>query len=315
MTGDQVEVILASPTAYNVDGASVTVSSDTRFQYLMSGSSNLAASGTYQVFGKKLAVSVSGASTSATATVLNHGYANGDIITIEGATEAAFNRTNAVISGVTANSFNYTTSVPIVGTANTARVTATAHGFSSGQTVTIAGSSEALFNGSFLITKVDANTFTYAVSGSAGIASNAGIVASIGISQITHPTSGSGPTRDVATVTTSVSHGFTDGQVVIISNTSGAPPSATTAPAPSAAQRQRRSRSRMQYRRVANADDHSRDARRANRYADRAGGAGDRHDPVQEDHRDFHLVHGERDWRDSGRPAVRPERCRSGRPR
>ena len=61
-----------------------------------------------------------------------------------------------------------------------------------------------------------------------GIASNAG-VASIGISQITHPTSGSGPTRDVATVTTSVSHGFTDGQVVIISNTGGAPPSATTA--------------------------------------------------------------------------------------
>ncbi|HET7090203.1 MAG TPA: hypothetical protein VFL17_16320, partial [Anaerolineae bacterium] len=223
VTGDQVEVILASPTAYNVSGASITVSNDTKFQYPMSGSSNLAASGAYQVFGKKLAVSVSGSSTSATATVLNHGYANGDIITIEGATEAAFNRTNAVISGVTANSFNYTTSVPIVGSANTARVTAPAHGFSSGQTVTITGSSEPLFNGSFLITKVDANTFTYAVSGSAGIASNAGIVASIGISQITHPTSGSGPTRDVATVTTSVSHGFTDGQVVIISNTGGAP--------------------------------------------------------------------------------------------
>src|SRR5688572_1243407 len=224
VTGDQVEVILASPTAYNVSGASVTSTSDTKFQYPMGGSSNLAASGAYQVFGKKLAVSVSGAGTSATATVLNHGYANGDIITIEGATEAAFNRTNAVISGVTANSFNYTTSALISGSANTARVTATAHGFSSGQTVTIAGSSEALFNGSFLITKVDANTFTYAVSGSAGIASNAGIVASIGISQITHPTSGSGPTRDVATVTTSVSHGFTDGQVVIISNTGGAPP-------------------------------------------------------------------------------------------
>ena len=48
VTGDQVEVVLASPTAYNVDGASVTVSSDTRFQYPMSGSSNLAASGTYR---------------------------------------------------------------------------------------------------------------------------------------------------------------------------------------------------------------------------------------------------------------------------
>ena len=224
VSGDQVEVILASPTAYNVGGASVTVTSDTKFQYPMSGSSTLVAGGAYQVFGKKLAVSVSGAGTSATATVLNHGYSNGDIITIEGATDPAFNRVNAVISNVTANSFDYTTTVPIAGTANTARVISPTHGFSSGQTVTVTGSSEALFNGSFPITKVDANTFVYAVSGSANEASNAGMVASIDISQITHPTTGSGPSRDVATVTTSVSHGFTDGQVVIISNTGGAPP-------------------------------------------------------------------------------------------
>ena len=224
VSGDLVEVVSASPTAYNVGGASATFVSDTKFQYPMSGSATLAASGSYQVFGKKLAVSVSGSGSAATATVLNHGYANGDVITIEGANEVAFNRVNAVISNVTTNSFDYTTSVPIVGVANTARVSATAHGFSTGQTVTITGSSEALFNGAFPITKVDANTFTYSVSGLAGTATNAGMVANIDISQITHPTSGSGAGRDVATVTTSVSHGFTDGQVVIISNTGGAPP-------------------------------------------------------------------------------------------
>ena len=224
VSGDQVEVKFASPNEYNVGGASVTFNSDTRFQYPMAGSSIQQATGAYEVYGKKLAVSVSGAGTSATATVLNHGYVSGDTVSIEGANELAFNRENAVITVNDANSFNYTTSVLIVGIANTARVSATAHGFSSGQTVTITGSSEALFNGSFPITKVDANTFTYTVSGSAGTASNAGIVASIGISQITHPTSGSGAARDVATVTTSVGHGFTDGQVVIISNTGGAPP-------------------------------------------------------------------------------------------
>jgi len=223
VSGDLVDVTLANPTQYNVTGASITRLNATDLEYTMSGSSTSASTG-HVVVGKKLATSVSGVGTAARATVPNHGYATGNLITISGANEAAFNKVNASITVVDANSFDYTTTVAITGTANTARVTASAHGFSTGNTITVTGSSEPLFNGSFPITKVDANTFTYTVSGSAVTATNAGIVANIGITQITHPTSGAAAARDVATVTTAVTHGFTDGQSVIISNTGGVPP-------------------------------------------------------------------------------------------
>ena len=68
------------------------------------------------------------------------------------------------------------------------------------------------------------NTFTYTVTGAASSTTNAGMVASIGIQQITHPTSGASAARNVATVTTSVAHGFANGQNVVISNTGGVPP-------------------------------------------------------------------------------------------
>jgi type IV pilus assembly protein PilY1 len=226
VSGDLVEVTAANPTEYNVTGASITRLDATNLEYPMSGGSTNSSSG-HIVVGKKLATALSGVGTAARATVPNHGYATGNTIFITGANEAAFNRpppTGVTITVVDANSFDYTTSIPITGTANTARVTAAGHGFSTGNTVTITGSSEPLFNGSFPITRLDANTFTYTVSGSAVTASNAGMVANIGIAQITHPTTGSGAARDVATITTAVTHGFTDGQTVIISNTGGVPP-------------------------------------------------------------------------------------------
>jgi type IV pilus assembly protein PilY1 len=224
VTGDLVEVTLASPTQYNVTGAAITRLDATNLEYPMSGGATDASSG-HVVVGKKLVTSLTSVSTlSARATVPAHGYVTNDIVSISGANEVAFNRNDVAITVLDANNFQYPTSVAITGTANTAHATAAGHGFSTGQTVTISGSSEAIFNGSFPITKIDNNTFSYTVSGLAGTATNAGMVATIGISQITHPTTGSAGSRDVATVTTSVAHGFTDGQTVIISNTGGVPP-------------------------------------------------------------------------------------------
>jgi type IV pilus assembly protein PilY1 len=223
VSGDLVDVTGSSRPGYNVTNASITRLDADTFEYGMSGSETVA-SGGHTVIGKKLATSVSGSGFTATATVLGHGYASGNLITISGANEAAFNVTNAAVTVVNANTFSYSTPVLISGTASTARVTAANHGFSSGQSVTITGSSVATFNGTFTISVLDASTFTYTVSGTASTTTNAGMVASIGISQITHPTSGSGASRDVATVMTSVAHGFTNGQTVIISNTGGVPP-------------------------------------------------------------------------------------------
>ncbi|MEX1995100.1 MAG: hypothetical protein WD929_10580 [Steroidobacteraceae bacterium] len=227
VSGDLATVTGALPAEYNVADASVTRIDANNFEYQMAGSATSTSSG-HTVIGKKPVTSATGVGTSARATVPGHGYgaagATVTNVTISGANEAAFNVTDASVTIVDASSFDYTTSLLITGTANTARVTAASHGFSTGNTVTIAGSSEPLFNGSFPIAKIDGNTFSYTVSGSAATASNAGMVASIGISQITHPTTGAAGSRDVATVTTAVSHGFTDGQTILVSNTGGTPP-------------------------------------------------------------------------------------------
>ena len=227
VSGDLVTITGSTSAEYNVADRSITRIDANNFEFQMAGSTTNVSSG-HTVVGKKLVTSATGVGTAARATVPGHGYgaagATVTNVTISGANEAAFNVSNASVTIIDENSFDYTTSLSITGTANTARVTASGHGFSTGNTVTISGSSVALFNGSFPITKIDANTFSYTVSGAAGTASNAGMVASIPITQITHPTSGAASGRDVATVTTGVTHGFTDGQNVIISNTGGVPP-------------------------------------------------------------------------------------------
>ena len=223
VSGDLVDVTGSATAGYNVANASITRIDANTFEYGMSTGSTVPSAG-HTVIGKKLATSVTGSGTSATATVPNHGYATGNLVTISGANESAFNVSNAAVTVLNANTFTYNTSSSIVGTATTARVTSNAHGFSTGQTVTMTGSSVTAFNGTFVISVADVNTFTYTMSGTASTTTNAGMVASIAISQITHPTSGSGAARDVATVTTSVAHSFVNGQTVIISNTGGVPP-------------------------------------------------------------------------------------------
>jgi hypothetical protein len=62
----------------------------------------------------------------------------------------------------------------------TATVTATAHGFTSGDQVNIRGAVETDYNGDFIVTVTDANTFTYTVSGSPATPATGTIIANNG---------------------------------------------------------------------------------------------------------------------------------------
>jgi len=62
----------------------------------------------------------------------------------------------------------------------TATVTCTAHGFTSGDQVNIRGADQSEYNGDFLVTVVDANTFTYTVSGTPATPATGTIVANNG---------------------------------------------------------------------------------------------------------------------------------------
>jgi hypothetical protein len=62
----------------------------------------------------------------------------------------------------------------------TATVTATAHGFTSGDQVNIRGAVQTDYNGDFIVTVTDANTFTYTVSGSPATPATGTIVANNG---------------------------------------------------------------------------------------------------------------------------------------
>jgi hypothetical protein len=62
----------------------------------------------------------------------------------------------------------------------TATVTATAHGFTTGDQVNIRGANETDYNGDFIVTVTDADTFTYTVSGSPATPATGTIVANNG---------------------------------------------------------------------------------------------------------------------------------------
>ena len=68
----------------------------------------------------------------------------------------------------------------ITRSSTTATVTATAHGFTTGDQVNIRGAAQADYNGDFIVTVTDANTFTYTVSGSPTTPATGTIVANNG---------------------------------------------------------------------------------------------------------------------------------------
>lgn len=123
-------------------------------------------------------------------TVTDHGLVAGNSVTISGANAAAYNGTVTVATVPTTRSFtftapdfpptpasgSYTASIPqapvvvssitrsVASGTSIATVTALAHGYLTGDSITIAGATQSAYNGTFTITRVDANTFTYPVA-------------------------------------------------------------------------------------------------------------------------------------------------------
>ncbi len=101
-----------------------------------------------------------------------HGMSDGDPVTIAGANEAAFNGLFQ-ISYVDTDTFTVEVTVTtlsvnsITRSGTTATVTtASAHGYTSGQKVTIAGATQTDYNGTYTITSTGADTYTYTVANS-----------------------------------------------------------------------------------------------------------------------------------------------------
>lgn len=117
------------------------------------------------------------------------------------------------------------------GTTATATTTG-AHGWSSGQTVTISGATPNDYNGTFTITVTGSNTFTYPMpeyppTPATGSYQAQAHQPTVNVTSITRSsTSGANPSPnpnlETATVTTSVAHGYTTGNVVVISGGVGA---------------------------------------------------------------------------------------------
>lgn len=156
VAGDQV---IITNTTNGLDGTYniLTAPTTTTFTFAASNGNSSATSGT-----------ATKTSTTAVATSAAHGFVVGQRVTVAGATPTGFNGAFS-ITAVTANTFSYTMSTAqgtsatgtLTATSNIATATATAHGLTTGDSATIAGASPAQFNGVFVVTVVDANTFTY----------------------------------------------------------------------------------------------------------------------------------------------------------
>jgi Tfp pilus tip-associated adhesin PilY1 len=117
------------------------------------------------------------ANTKITATVAAHGYSNGQQVVISGATPTGYNGT-FTITLVDANTFTYPlTAAPGVNTSGsvTAKVTSTtasatsvAHGFTTGDSISISGATPSAFNGTYTIVVTGLNTFSYTIGSAQG---------------------------------------------------------------------------------------------------------------------------------------------------
>lgn len=212
-TGGETIDVTGIDSCYNVSGAVLTYVSSTQFRYPTATACAPLASlpGGAQVAGSTY-------STTVTATLASHGIPDGSQVVIADGTQALHNGPFS-ISVVDANSFTYTN--PLVGatgpsgqytvrlaTNPLAYVTAPAHGFATADSVIIAGavSSPASYNGTFSITKIDADTFSYipGVGSGTGIGINTGSTVSA--------------SKNTTTArATSVNHGFANNSSVVIS--------------------------------------------------------------------------------------------------
>ncbi|MBF0379912.1 MAG: hypothetical protein HQL69_02785 [Magnetococcales bacterium] len=163
--GEKVTIAGATPTGYNGEVTITAVDSSYTFTYTVED--DLAdASGTM--------TATQGNKTVTTTTATNHGYSTGDSVTISGATPIGFNGTYD-ITVTSATTFTYATPTVISvfsgsgvtassGVSTTASVVVANHDFATGDFVTISGATPADYNGSFEITVIDGDTFTYTLS-------------------------------------------------------------------------------------------------------------------------------------------------------
>lgn len=156
---------------------------------------------------------LTGSGTTATCIISSHGYGDGQVVKISGASQSEYNGT-FTINVVNSNTFTYTTLSTITTSPATGTIIATAytgtiatattdetHGYAAGNKVIIAGASPSGFNGTKTIISVNdvAKTFTYTVSSLLGSPAT-------GVSITSQKISGSQSTA-VATITKSfVSH-------------------------------------------------------------------------------------------------------------
>lgn len=176
-TGDTVTI--QGTSSYDGIWSSVTVTGSTTFTFTKSSGStpnlNPAPAGS----------NAYGNSTSATVTTATaHGFSVGEKITVSGASPSGFNTVATVVSSADTTHFTYTLPAALGGaattvgksTSNKATATAAAHGLSTGQSVTIAGAAPSGYNGVFVVTVIDVNTFTYYYSVAAPLASASGTI-------------------------------------------------------------------------------------------------------------------------------------------
>ena len=184
-TGDKVTIQGTGASTYDATTPwSITVTSTTKFTFTVSGGS------TPNLNPAPAAAKAYKNSTVATVTTASaHGFVAGQKITVAGAAPSGFNTVTTVLTAPTTTQFTYTLPSALGGaattvgtsTSNTATVMATAHGLTTGQSVTIAGASPSGYNGVFGATVIDANTFTYVYNVAAPLAASTGtITASVG---------------------------------------------------------------------------------------------------------------------------------------
>lgn len=174
----------------------------------------------------------------ATVTRTAHGLATGNLVMIRGATQAEYNGVKRV-TVVDANSFTIPVgAIPITLTSitrsgSTATVTKASHGLTTGDYVIIKNAAQADYNGEFQVTLLDANTFTYAVSGAPATPATAIYDSGLSLTATkvpATPATGSpvlGKVGTVGTVSialvggtatvTHTAHGFSSSDIVLIS--------------------------------------------------------------------------------------------------
>lgn len=184
-------------------------------------------------------VTLSRAGTTVTATSASaHGFVTGDSITITGASPADYNGTYAVtVTG--ANSFTFpiveNPPTPAMGSyiaslsgvtktvslltrsGSTATANVTAHGYASGTQITISGANQPEYNGTFAISSVTANSFTYPITPGPATPATGG-TATVGSKSISISTVVRSGTT--VTVTTAGVHEFKNNNIATIAGVS-----------------------------------------------------------------------------------------------